>query len=129
MSEVPWNTIGGNFESHPSANQNLKKKGDSISIEFVDDGSLVTKEQIKQARDKKGSKSTVPPSDNYVFTVTDLKTKETKSLWMKTTMYTNLGELKEIREANNNTLVGAKAKITKVQTGDATRPSLKIEQI
>lgn len=129
MAGIDWDQVGGNSQTYPSVNSNLKKKGDKVEIEFIDDGNKVDKDVIKAAREKKGIKSKVPPSDSYVFTVKDLNSKETKSFWMKTTQYTNLKELAEIREGNNDTLVGAKAKIEKVQSGDPSRPSLKIEPL
>lgn len=105
------------YERYPYITDFLKDIGANITVTFEDDGNVVEKEKISGSLAK----------DSVVFIVyTETKKFE---VWLKRTNYTNLGQLREIRKNNNNSLVGVKIYIERIAKNDPMKPSLKFEEV
>ena len=121
---VEWNNIGG-FDRYPKITDELKEIDDSKTVIFLDDGKDVEAEILQKALIDKGQKN-IKARDSIVFHVgCDGKDYE---MWISATSYSNLRELKQIRDGNKNTLVDAKIKITRVSKDDMTISSFKFER-
>lgn len=127
--QIDWDKYGGSFKTLPNLSDFLKKPGNKVDVEFTDEGKTVTKEQLAKARERKGIPSKVKPVDNFVFSVKNLRDSKEYALWVKHTQFTNLRELSDIREGNGKRLVGARCRIEKLQSGDASKPSLKFSKL
>src|SRR3990167_6867433 len=116
---LDWDKIGG-FDRHPKIA--LQEVGDTADVVFMDEGTEVSAEKLSEAFKAKGIKK-IKAKDSIVFVVEQAT--EKKEVWLGAQNYSNLSELKKIRESNNNTLVGAKVKISRVSKDDPEVASLK----
>lgn len=121
MTNIDWNSIGG-FERYEKLNNHLQSVGDKMDVVFKDDGKLVGKDLLRDALKAKGLKN-INAKDSYVFTVENAKVMY--ELWLSATSYSNLRELKIIRDRNNGTLTGAKVKVERVSKNDTEKASMK----
>lgn len=117
------------FEVLESINKDIKEVGDKVKVTFLSEEKLVAADKIMAARKKKGIVSRIKPVDSFVFKVQEIGSDKAKSLWLKTTQHTNIRELAELRRENKNSLIGVKAVIEKLQSGDMTRPSIAIRKL
>jgi len=115
------NEAGVSFERYPKLNDELKQKGDSKTVVFLDDGKRISADVISVALKNKGIKG-IKARDSIIFVVEDNKVK--KELWIGATNYTNLRELAAI--ADN--LTGQKVKITRIAEKDPEQANLKFEK-
>lgn len=118
-----WDNVSGDFEKHPTLNADLKKVGDKKTVKALDDGKEVKAATLKKANETAGRKDIVA-KDSIVVTVQDGE--EKRALWLGATNFTNLNELKEIRDANGGTLEGAEFTVERVSEGDVTKAALQI---
>lgn len=123
MAEPDWNAYEGSFEKLPKLNDELKKQGTEAVVTFRDNGRVIAADVMQAAMKAKGLK--IKARDTTVFEVEHEKTR--KSLLVGNTSYTNMRELAAIRKANNNTLVGAKVKISRIAENDPTTSNYKFE--
>ena len=122
---VEWNNIGS-FERFEKANDLLKEVGASMKIAFKDEGKDIAANVIQDALKNKGVKN-IKARDTIVFHVKDRDNKDLE-LWLSKTSYTNLRELKAIRDDNKDTLIGAWAVMSRTAKDDMTKPSFKFEK-
>lgn len=121
---VNWNEINA-FERFPKLSDELQNVGDTKTIVFCDEGVDVKAETLQRALNEKGVKN-IKARDSIVFHVkSDGKDYE---IWLSATSYTNLRELKQIRDDNNKTLVDAKVKVTRESKDDMTTSAFKFEK-
>lgn len=118
-----WDNVG-NFERFEKLNDVLMNVGNSAVVVFMDDGRDVSKEVMQKSLKEKKIKG-INARDSVVFRVQE--NKKNFEFWLSATAFSNLTELKIIRTANNNTLIGAKAKISRVSVRDPEQQSYKIE--
>lgn len=114
------------FERFENLSGQIPDVGNSVVGTFLDDGNFVSADKLGIAFKAKGIKE-IRPVDSHVFVV-ELKRNKFE-VWIKATNYTNLGELKLIAEKNNNSLIGATVKITRVALRDVNTASLKFERV
>jgi hypothetical protein len=120
---VEWDKIGG-FERYDKLNDILKSVGDKAIVTFLDDGKEVSAELLQSALKNKGMKN-IKARNTIVFVCTnDAKKYE---MWLSATAFSNLRELKAIRDANKNTLINAKVKVSRVSKDDMTQQAFKFE--
>lgn len=120
---VEWDKVG-DLERYPILE--LKEIGDFSVVSFLDEGRDVSAELIQKSLKDKGQKG-IESRDSIVFHVQDAD-KKGFEVWLSAKAYTNLGELKSIREANGNSLVFAKVKISRVSKSDHNKPAFKFEK-
>lgn len=121
---VDWNNIQ-NFERFPNLAKDLENVGDSRTVKFLDEGEDIKAEVLQQALVQKGKKN-IKARDSIMFVVEDKS--EKKEVWVSATNYTNLRELKAIRDMNGNSLVNAMVKVTRASKDDMTESSFKFEK-
>lgn len=124
MADVDWNKYEGTFEKLPSVNDDVKTLNAEAVVTFEDDGKLIDSATMEKALRNAG-KTNQKGRDTFVFKV-DAKGAK-KSLFVPATGYSNMRELKSIRDANKGTMKGAKAKITRISVNDIKQASLKFE--
>ena len=122
---VNWNEIGS-FDRYPKLSDELTQVGDAQRVIFCDDGTDVPADKIQNAMKEKGVKN-IKARDSIVFHVK--AGGKDYEVWLSSTSYTNLRELKEIREKNHNTLIDAEVKIQRVSKDDMTTASFKFEGV
>ena len=118
-----WDEIGA-FNRYPNLTADMKEVGNLKTVEFMDDGVDVSADKIQasfKAKDIKGIKA----RDSIVFRVKYAESDY--EIWISATAYTNLRELKAIRDGNKNSLVGARVKVERVSKDDTTQPAFKFE--
>jgi len=108
------------FERHPKLE--LKRKGDSATVKFLDDGNSVSADVLSRVLKEKGIKG-VKPRDSIVFTVE--QEGEKMEYWMGASNYTSLRELKAIAKENKDTLVNAEVLIERIAEGIPDEPNFK----
>ena len=122
---VDWNNVG-TFDRYPNIADDMKEVGNVKEITFMDDGIDVNADLIQSSLKQKDIKG-IKARDSIVFRVQfDEKDYE---MWLSATAYTNLRELKKIRDENKGTLVNAKVKIERVSKDDATQPAFSFERV
>lgn len=126
MSDI-WDNLPKSFEVHSKVEEEMKDLGESRIFVFLNDGKPVSKEVIAKALERKGIDH-IKPQDSLVFNIED-ENGVVWDHWKKVTCYSDLNQLKAIKQANNNTLKGAKVKITRVAVGDKTRSNWKYEEV
>ena len=124
MAKVDWDEVGS-FERFDKLNDELKDIGNKCFVVFKDDGNKVDAEKIAAALKEKDVKG-IKARDSMVFVV-DNEGKDME-FWLSATAYTNLRQLKTIRDANDSTLVKAKAVISRVSKDNPSEPSFLIEK-
>ena len=118
---VDWDNIA-NFDRYPILSEELKEIGNTKTVKFLDDGKDVKAEILQESLKKRGIKA----RDSIVFVVEDGKDK--KEVWLSATSYSNLKELKQVRDDNKGTLVNADVKVSRVSKGDMTEQAFKFEK-
>lgn len=121
---VDWNNVEG-FDRYPKLTESLKEIGNSTEIVFLDEGKDVKAETLQNSLRDKGQKN-IKARDSIVFHVKEGE--QDKELWLSATSYSNLRELKKIRDENKGTLVDAKVKVTRVSKDDMTTSAFKFEK-
>jgi len=122
MGNIDWENIAI-FERFPKLNDELQEVGSKAKVKFMDDGTLVDSAKISEAMKMKGIKG-IKPRDSYVFVVESNGNK--KEFWLSATAYTNLAELKALRE-KKGTLIGVEALIERVSSKDPSQPAFRIQ--
>lgn len=121
---INWDNIG-NFERYPVINRILNSEGMSETVTFLDEGSLVSEEVLKQALKKSELSKGVKARDTYVFVVQNSKN-EKMEFWTSTTGYTVLSDLKKIRQENGEKLKGAVAVIKRESVNDPEQSAFRV---
>lgn len=116
---VDWNVMDS-FEKHPSINSELKEVGNNKLILFMDEGKDVSADVLASANKAKGIKG-VKAKDQIVFTVKS--DNAVYSLWISAQNYTNLKELKKVRDSNGGKFSGARCKVQRVSKGETDKAS------
>lgn len=120
---VNWDSIGG-FDRFPKLSEELKAVGDTRTVIFQDDGKDVSADILQTALKAKGQKG-IKARDSIVFAVKC--NQKDYEVWLSATSYSNLRELKQIRDSSNGTLKGAKVKISRVSKDDMSIAAFKYE--
>ncbi len=102
MAKVDWDSFS-DFERHPKLD--AMKVGDKITGIFEDDGNFVSKDVLKEA----GAKH---PRDSIVLVMT--VDGEKKEFWVSSKAFSQLRQLKRLKEENAGTLKGLKVVIERV---------------
>jgi len=123
MKMVDWDKME-DFDRYGKLSDELKEVNDSMTVIFCDDGKDVNADIIQNALKEKGQKG-IKARDSIVFHVKE-GTKDYE-VWLSATAYTNLRELKKIRDNNKGTLIDANVKVTRVSANDPDQPSFKFE--
>jgi len=123
-----WENVGGDFERHEKLNDQLSEIGAVVEVVALDDGKTVTADKLKEAMNKKGIKG-IKPKDSVVITCEEKESKKKFEFWLSASNYTNLGELKTIRTANKDTLVGASFRVTRVSKNDTEKAAFAITKL
>ena len=105
----------GSFERHPRMDSELKEKGQIAEVIFCDDGREISAETLKASMEKKRIEN-IKAIDSMVFVINWGEDKY--ELWLKKTQFTNIAELKKIREENGGKLAGAKVKIERIDVAN-----------
>lgn len=113
----------GNVKRYPILK--LVNIGDKVRIKLIDDGKIVTAEVIGSALKEKKIKG-IKPRDSLVFLCE--KEGETLEFWISRTNYTNLKQLRDIRDNHNKSLIGVTIKVEKVSENDPTKSTLEITE-
>ena len=121
---VNWEEVGS-FERFPKLNDKLKDVGQKAGVVFLDDGKTIGADVLQTAFKQKGVKG-IKAKDTNVFVVTH--NGEKHELWISATSYTNMNELKGIRNENGNTLVNAKVVVKRVSKDDPNNPSFQFSK-
>lgn len=111
---VDWNTLDA-FNRHDNISKKLPNESNNGIFTFDDEGKEVKADVLGSAMKSKGIKG-MKAKDSIVFIVENDKTKY--ELWLSATNFSALRELKAVRDANNNSLRGAKVRITRASKGD-----------
>lgn len=119
---VDWDSMDS-FERYSKVSDILKNVGDFSDVVFQDDGKEIKAETLQSALKAKGMKN-IKARDSIIFVVKD-SDGDNMELWLSASSYTNLRELKAIRDTNNKTLKGAKVHIERIGKDDMTKPSFK----
>ena len=113
MPTILWDEVSS-FERYPKLSL---KKGDKVTVTFMDDGNFVPEKALKQSGAKYAR-------DSHVFVVESAG--EKKEFWASTTAHSTMRQLKDIRNSNGNTLKGAKATMARVsEEADETNYEIK----
>ena len=125
MQEEIWNQDMPQFERHPKLREEMKKAGQEVIVNFLDDGKIVTAETLEGAYQRKNI-SNIKPTDSLVFIV-EKDDGSKREVWHKTTDFSSRRQLKAVRDANGGTLEGARVKVTRIAVGDRTQANWKYE--
>ncbi len=106
MAKVDWDSFS-DFERHPKLD--VMKVGDKVAATLEDDGNFVSKDVLKEA----GAKH---PRDSIVLVMT--VDGEKKEFWISSKAFSQIRQLKRLKEENAGTLKGLKVEIERVS--DAT---------
>ena len=127
MEEAIWDEELPKFERHSKLRDEMTRKGDEVVVTFIDDGKVIPAETIENVF-QRNNISNIKPTDSLVFVV-EKDEGEKREIWHKLTDYNTRRQLKEIRDANGGTLVGARVKVTRIAVGDKTRPNWQYELV
>lgn len=109
------------FERYPKLK--LEKVGAKARVRFINEGNFVSAESIQSVFKDKGVKG-IKARDSLVFNVE--KDGETFEFWVSRTNYTNIRQIGDIRNANNNSLIDLSVTIEKVSENDPTKSTYEI---
>ncbi len=120
-----WDELDS-FDRYDKLSDELNSVGDLATVVFQDDGRDVPSDVIQNALTSKGQKN-IKARDSVVFHVKQDETNKDFEVWLSATSYTNLRELKAIRDANNGTLKDAKVQVKRMSKEDMTQTAFKFE--
>ena len=124
MAGLDWSKYETQFDRFPKLNDKLKNAGDSVVVEFKDDGKLVEADLIKDKLIGKGIKA----RDSVVFNVQG-DDGQKYEFWLSAQNYSALRELANIRKSTDSgTLIGVKVRITRIST-DPNQTNFKFEKL
>lgn len=118
----------GAFERHPKVNDVLSNVGDKLDVVFKDNGKLIEANVIANVLKEKKIKG-VQARDSMIFVVLDEKSKSNMEMWLSASSWSNLAQLRAIRDKNNGTLVGARVKIERVEKENPDKASFDFKEI
>lgn len=127
MQEEIWKNIP-EFERHPKLREEMKKEGDEMIVTFLSDGKTVSAETLEGAFQRKNI-SNIKAVDSIVLVVEKEEDNEKREVWHKATDFRTLKQLKEIRDANGATLVGARVKVTRIAVNKPKEPNWQYELV
>ncbi|MEK6869874.1 MAG: hypothetical protein AABX74_06575 [Nanoarchaeota archaeon] len=127
MEEAIWKNIP-EFERHPKLREEMKKEGDEMIVTFLSDGKTVSAETLEGAFQRKNI-SNIKAVDSIVLVVEKEEDSEKREVWHKVTDFRTLRQLKEIRDANGGTLVGARVKVTRIAVNKPKEPNWQYELV
>ena len=113
----------GTFEKLPRLSDDIRKTGDEAVVIFQDNGRVITADVLQRVYKLKNLK--IKAKDTFVYEVSYDGVR--KSLFVGSTSYSNLRELAAIKNANKNSFVGVKVKISRIAEGDPTTANMKFE--
>lgn len=108
------------FDRFPKLNDELKEKGASKTVTFLDVGREVDEATLR----KSGAKF---PRNSIIYVVED--NGEKKEFWIGASNFSNLRELKDIRDASGGSLENVKVKITRIEVQAQDKPNWKFEKV
>jgi len=127
MQEEIWDNIK-EFERYPKLREEMKKAGDEMIITFLTDGKIVPAETLKGAFQRKNINN-IKPVDSIVLVAETEQDSEKREVWHKTTDFRTLKQLKDIRDANGGTLIGARVKVTRTAVNEPKQQNWKYETL
>jgi len=113
------------FERYPRLNNILSDVKMNKKIKFESDGNVVSADKIIDSMKKNGIKPKFKVRDSIVYVVSEGL--ERFEFWISKENYTNLREIKSLKENNKNNLVGVTATITRINKDDASNTSFRVE--
>ena len=123
--EQTWDQIE-TFQRYTKLRDEMQKEGDEKIVTFLTDGKVVDEDIIKAALARKDL-SNIKPSKSVVFVVEKEENEEKREIWHKITDFTALGQLKNIKEANQGTLVGARVRVKRIAIKKPGQPNWNYE--
>ena len=127
MQEEIWDNVK-EFERHPKLREEMKKAGDEMVITFLTDGKIVSAVTLEGAFQRKNI-SNIKPVDSIVLVAETEQDSEKREVWHKTTDFRTLKQLKDIRDANGGTLIGARVKVTRTAVNEPKQQNWKYETL